>query len=197
MTAFRILRYIIVGCGLMATLWFAGLWLFVDTIKTMHEPDPQSDNQSTDAVVVLTGGSERLATGLAILKDARASKLLISGVHPGLTLDRLPVSKLLYDCCITIGHEAESTFGNAEETRNWMMAENFHSLRVVTANYHMPRSLMIFHALMPETILIPHPVQPDSVKLDQWWAHSGTASLLVTEYNKFLFAWLRTRVHAE
>ena len=145
--------------------------------------------------MVLTGGSERVTTGLELVNARKGSKLFISGVHPGLALYRLlgnqSVSKSLRDCCITLGHEAESTMGNAEETLAWMNKENYHSLRLVTANYHMPRSLMIFRAALPEIKIVPHPITPDSVKLDDWWAHPGTASLLITEYNKYLLAVLR------
>ena len=55
----------------------------------------------------------------------------------------------------------------------------------------MPRSLLIFRNAMPDIIIIPYPVTPDSVKLDDWWMHAGTASLLVTEYDKYLWANLR------
>jgi hypothetical protein len=44
---------------------------------------------------------------------------------------------------------------------------------------------------MPEMDIRPFPVAPDSVKLTQWWTWPGTSSLLVTEYNKYLFACLR------
>jgi uncharacterized SAM-binding protein YcdF (DUF218 family) len=92
-----------------------------------------------------------------------------------------------------LGHAAESTLGNAEETQTWMSIENYHSLRLVTANYHMPRSLLIFHSSMPDAFIIPHPIAPESVKLQAWWRRPGTASLLVTEYNKYLIAVLRLK----
>jgi uncharacterized SAM-binding protein YcdF (DUF218 family) len=94
-------------------------------------------------------------------------------------------------CCIVLGHAAESTHGNAEETQIWMALENYHSLRLVTANYHMPRSLMVFRAAMPGIMIIPHPISPESVQLEHWWLRSGTASLLVTEYMKYLWAVIR------
>ncbi len=194
MNRVRFIRYAIVAGGVLAALWMAGLLSFVGSVKALQEPTLRAGLPATDAIVVLTGGRERLGVGLELLKSGQGKKLLISGVHPGLTLDHLPVSKDLYDCCIALGHEAGSTFGNAEETRTWMKEEGYRSLRLVTANYHMPRSLLIFHTALPDTVIIPHPIQPDSVKLEGWWKHSGTASLLVTEYNKFLWAALRLRV---
>ena len=188
-------RALILFVGACALLWLAGLIVFVWRAEDMGEPAISSSLETTDAIVVLTGGSERVATGVALLKAGKAKKLFISGVHTGLTLDRVlgsqPVPKQLRECCITLGHAAESTMGNAEETMAWLDLENAHSLRLVTANYHMPRSLLIFHMAMPEMTIIPHPVAPESVKFDSWWEHPGTASLLVTEYTKYLGTLLR------
>lgn len=195
MTA-RIGRYAIVLTGVFAALWLTGLIFFVAAVENWGATQIGPDLAITDAIVVLTGGSERVTTGLELLEAHKAKKLFISGVHPGLTLDRLlahqQISPDLRACCIILGHEAESTVGNAEETLTWMGLENYHSLRLVTANYHMPRSLMVFRALMPPDMqIIPHPITPDSVKLEDWWQRPGTASLLVTEYDKYLLADLR------
>jgi len=67
-------------------------------------------------------------------------------------------------------------------------------MRLVTAAYHMPRSLLEMHDIMPEVKIVPHPVFPDHVKQDEWWAWPGTAALTASEYNKFLIAWLRLRI---
>ena len=53
--------------------------------------------------------------------------------------------------------------GNAEETAAWMAEGDRTSLRLVTAAYHMPRSLALFRRLMPDTKILPHPVFPESV----------------------------------
>ncbi len=200
MISVRFQRYAIVMIGLLAGLWLIGLRLFVTHIEALPEPPVGPALEATDAIVVLTGGSERFVTGLELLNSGKGKKLFISGVHPGLTLDHLlggqPVTAALRKCCIILGHAAESTTGNAEETQTWMALENYRSLRLVTANYHMPRSLLVFHAALPDIAIIPHPVAPDSVKLKNWWRHPGTASLLVTEYDKYLLALLRVELGA-
>jgi uncharacterized SAM-binding protein YcdF (DUF218 family) len=190
----RTIRFLIFLIGMAAIAWFAGLGVFVESIEAMEAN--ATDMKDTDAIVVLTGGSERVSTGIDLLSGHKAKKLFVSGVHPGSALENLPeanrVPPDLRACCISLGHAAESTFGNAEETRDWMETEHYTSMRLVTANYHMPRSLLIFRAAMPDFEIIPHPVAPDNVKLDDWWLHSGTASLLINEYNKYLIA--RTRL---
>ena len=152
----------------------------------------------TDAVVVLTGGSLRVQSGLALLAAGKARKLFISGVyHSTVVTALLRTSRQSSEhvaCCIVLGHEADNTYGNALETAQWMRQEGFHSLRLVTASYHMPRSLLEFSRVMPEIRIIAHPVFPENVKQDRWWAWPGTASLIVAEYDKYLAALVRPLV---
>ncbi len=49
----------------------------------------------------------------------------------------------------------------------------FHSLRLVTANYHMPRSLLEFARAMPDIEIVPHPVFPEISRGPHWWAAAG------------------------
>jgi uncharacterized SAM-binding protein YcdF (DUF218 family) len=183
-----------------ALAWLLGLVLFSQSIPTL----PTDDVQATDAIIVLTGGSDRLKEGLGLLAHGEGKQLLISGVHEksdipallqtaGLTTDIWP-STATIDCCITIGYEANDTRGNAIETAQWMAQQNLHSLRLVTADYHMPRSLLEFHAAMPEVRIVANPVFPETVKREQWYLWPGTTSLIVREYHKYLAAMLRIRM---
>lgn len=183
------------GIAGLAVLWLAGLFFFIAAIERHVDPAPIETLEPTEAIVVLTGGSERLEAGLRLLREGKGRKLLISGVFHGVGLKKIlgnaEVSEELRSCCIVLGHEADNTYGNAAETKAFMQAEGFHSLRLVTAHYHMPRSLLFFRRAMPDLTLVPYPVSPDVVDLKDWWRHAGTAGLLVSEYNKFLFGWLR------
>ncbi|HIJ62601.1 MAG TPA: YdcF family protein [Rhodospirillaceae bacterium] len=176
---------------LIGAAWLAGLVWFAASL-----PDQVEDQTTpTDAIVVLTGGTERLGTGLDLLRRRIAGKLFVSGVYRGLDVaELLRLSRQKPDeveCCIVLGHVADNTQGNAIETAAWMRAEGFHSLRLVTANYHMRRSLMEFRFAMPDVTIVAHPVFPDTVKRDQWWMWPGTAHLLASEYTKFLAARIR------
>ena len=176
----------------LAGLLLYGFLCFVNTVQALHEPVTREGMEPADAIVVLTGGSERVRAGVALLEAGQGKKLFISGVHKKFKLDDVVNAKSLSPeqraCCIALGYRAESTLGNAEETRTWMREQGYGSLRLVTANYHMPRSLLLFHDAMPEIAIDPFPVEPDSVKLDAWWRHPGTVHLLATEYVKYLVA---------
>ncbi len=174
--------------------WSAGLLWFAETMPHRAE----APTTRTDAIVVLTGGSLRLSTGLRLLAEKSADKLFVSGVYRGVDVaELLRVSRQAPDevaCCIGLGYSADDTAGNAAETADWMAAEGFRSLRLVTSNYHMRRSLLEFRRVMPDVALIPHPVFPDKVKHEQWWRWPGTLSLIALEYNKYLLALARGAV---
>ena len=144
----------------------------------------------TDAIVVLTGGSERLPAGLALLEAGLADRLFVSGVYSGVDvatiLDLDAQTPATLACCIDLGHDARHTVGNARETALWMAAGGRVSLRLVTAAYHMPRSLVLFRRAMPETAIVPHPVFPGGVRIGAWWRHPPTFVLLAGEYAKYL-----------
>lgn len=178
----------LVGIGI-SSLWLAGLVWFATP------PADEASEVPTDAIVVLTGGSLRLQRGIDLLREGKGQKLFVSGVNQQVDLeDLLGSSGSVRDwvlCCIVIGHKADNTFGNAQETARWIRNQGFRSLRLVTAWYHMPRSLLEFDRALPEIEIVAHPVFPDQVIRKHWWAQRGTASLLVTEYVKYLGALLR------
>src|SRR5262245_26863147 len=138
----------------LVVAWLLGLVLFAETIPTR----PNDDKTEADAIVVLTGGSDRLKEGLLLLAQGEGKQLLNSGVHANTDIPALlQTADLAADlrpsaaeiaCCITVGYEAGDTTGNAQESARWMAERNLHSLRLVTADYHMPRSLLEFHAAM-------------------------------------------------
>ncbi len=195
MTKQRFISGVLFWTGLVFAFWAGGLVLFVAQVTRYVEPKISQELDPTDAIVVLTGGSERLAAGIELLKAGKGKKLLISGVYPGVGLDRVlsgtDVSEELRTCCIALGYAADNTLGNAAETLAFMEKEGFHSLRLVTANYHMPRSHLFFRRRMPDLRITIHPVSPDIVSLSDWWVRPGTTSLLIGEYNKYLYARLR------
>ncbi len=174
--------------AIVCVFWFAGLLWF----STQVPSGGVAPATRTDAIVVLTGGTGRLDMGLRLLEKEFAEHLFVSGVARGVdvaTLLRVArrAPKEL-ECCISVGYRADDTAGNAEETAGWVNERGFKSIRLVTASYHMPRSLFEFRHAMPAIRIIPHPVYPPRFKLSQWWLWPGTATLLASEFNKYLIA---------
>ena len=182
---------------LLFAAWLGGLIWFVERIDDY----PVDAATVTDSIVVLTGGRGRVTTGLELLAGDRAERLFISGVYHGVEVEELlSISRQepgALECCIALGYAADDTVGNARETAAWMAEEGFASMRLVTANYHMPRSLLEFHRAMPDVDILPHAVTSPNVQLAGWWHRPGTAWLIAREYSKYLFSLSRSLIFPE
>lgn len=192
---FRSVAAVIAVIGLGAGIWLWGLVGFVDRI-----PDTVADaERRTDAIIVLTGGSLRLEKGFELLSGKMAEKLLVSGVDKGIPLEELlkvaGLKSTEMECCVTLGYMAEDTVSNAIESAVWIRTNKVATVRLVTSSYHMPRSLLEFHAMVPGVEIVPHPVFPENVMVREWWVRPGTASLVIAEYNKYLLAATRHWLH--
>jgi uncharacterized SAM-binding protein YcdF (DUF218 family) len=189
----RLLPAIGFAALVLAFAWASGLIRFAAAI-----PSTVVDTETrTDAIVVLTGGSERLATGVSLLARGLAQRVFVSGVHPdvdaGEMLKAVGEGRAELIGRIDAGHGARDTAGNASETAAWLQDHGYRSLRLVTASYHMPRSLLEFSRALPDATIVPHPVFPGHV-MRRWWLWPGSAALIIGEYHKFLWSWLRLEV---
>lgn len=152
-------------------------------------------NRPVDALIVLTGSTGRLAAGLDLLENSAGKKLLVTGVDRRVSVDTL--LRLGGDrqgelaSRIIIDHQARDTPGNAREAARWMRREGYQSLRLVTASYHMPRSLLLFHRAMPDIQIVAHPVAPHGFRTRDWWRSPAAIQLLAREYVKYLISFAR------
>lgn len=183
----RLIWYLSGIFALCFAIWLFGLGWFVTIL-----PSAEVDLRPTDAIVVLTGGRGRVRQGLDLLAKQHARKLFISGVYRGVDVrELLRISQQSPEelaCCIALGYEADSTYGNAVESAGWMHQQGLRSLRLVTADYHMPRSLLEFRRIMPEIEIVPHPVFPELSDRQDWRRRWVGASHIVREYIKYLIA---------
>jgi len=167
----------------LALAWLAGFLWFVHTVEL-----PGNTDARADGIVVLTGGADRIAAGLRLLKAGRGRALLISGVGKGADLPSLVrasgVDPGPFAARITLGRAATSTAGNADETAAWVQGEQLHSLLVVTASYHMMRAMTELQRSLPGITLTPAPVTPPALRTAG--GSLATVRLLAHEYTKWL-----------
>lgn len=150
-----------------------------------------------DGIVALTGGDARLITAVALFEQGVGKRLLITGVNSTTTraeLKTLAHGGRRFDCCADLGFSAANTHGNAAEAAAWSRRHGYRRLVIVTAAYHMPRSLAEFAAEMPGVKLEPWPVEPDGIDLTDWWHDPHALRLLGSEYTKYLASLLLTHV---
>ncbi len=179
-----ILSFVVAGL-----LWAVGLAMFIRGLPLPSQLTPAK----VDAVIVYTGGGGvRISAGMAVFATGAGERLLISGVHPDTSRERLSEfwngTPDRFDCCVDLGRMAHSTQGNAEEAAQWAREHEFKGLVLVTSDYHMPRAIAVAKAQMPEMEIMPYVVasgyfndnrQPNSRKA--WRKLSG-------EYTKYLLA---------
>ena len=155
-------------------------WLFGFVVFALNLPKA-AGRVYTDGVVVLTGGRDRIPRGIEVLERRDAERLLISGVDHEVKLRELVkdfhIPRDLISCCIDLGFEAVDTRSNARETADWMKAQGFHSLRIVTNNWHMARARYELAQEMPHNITL----ISDAVEVPP------SFGILFEEYNKYLW----------
>ena len=162
--------------SLLLLLYALGFVLFAFTLGK-----PASATAApTDAAVVLTGGSGRIEHAIDVLRQHKAGRLLVSGADPSVTkadlARRITGSSALLKCCVDLGSESVDTRTNAEETGRWLAKHRFHSLRLITSDWHMRRARYEFRKVLKGK----YEVIPDAVHTEPRFV------TLFGEYNKLL-----------
>lgn len=188
----RIAVRVVLALILLATVvGIVGFLRFAETVAALEVPrDPKAD-----AIVVLTGGYQRIDRAIGLLKNGAGERLLISGANPGTSGNLLrkltQSSSALFECCVDMGYEAVDTIGNANETARWISDHQFRRVLVVTNNYHMPRSLLELKVSDPQTEFIAYPVVNSDLKNGNWLGQPGVMKAMLSEYLKYCLARLR------
>lgn len=164
----RFLSYLVIA-------WALGFGLFFFKL-----PKPiEANTLKAEAIVVLTGGEGRLEAGIDLLQNGAGKRLLISGVHPDVVKRELitltGAAPKLFNCCVDLDYAAGNTSGNAKETANWAKNNGYEKLILVTADYHIQRSIILFRNALPEATIQPYPVST-----------SISPMKLAREYSKYL-----------
>jgi uncharacterized SAM-binding protein YcdF (DUF218 family) len=194
----RWLRLLLIAFAALAVVVIAGLAVGLAEFLGRIDPREPVVVPRTDAIVVVTGGSQRVGDAIGLLGAERGSRLLISGVNEKTGREELaklnPASRELLACCVDLDHRARNTIGNAIEARRWVRRHGFRSVLVVTSNYHMPRVMAEFAHAMPGLRLVPHPVVTEHMETAGWWRRWSAIKLLAPEYAKYAVARLRSLV---
>lgn len=180
----------------LAFLWTGALVAFVHSIPVVSDaPDAR-----TDAIVVLTGGDLRVSHGFDKLGQGLAKTLFISGVGKQVKRDELLQgfaspelrAELQSDPDrLVLDYAANNTQSNAVETAKFIHARGYKTIRLITAGYHMQRSIIECRLLMPDVTIVSDPVSPDAFRRDRWWQHETTRRIVLYEFHKLWLARLR------
>lgn len=161
-------------------LWFVGFVIFVYHIYHFKYP-----TTPPAAIVVLTGGQERIKAGLSLLDKNPTSLFLISGVHTDRYL-REVARYTQYQKNVDIGFKATTTAENAQEIKSWLANRKISHIHVVTSHYHMQRSLLELQQAMPHLKLLPCAVISHQFRNLRWVSRPQNWHLLLKEYTKYI-----------
>jgi uncharacterized SAM-binding protein YcdF (DUF218 family) len=194
----RVAGLSVLTISLIATAFLGGFAAFSTHVSRLTTPDVPED---ADAIIVLTGGHQRIDAAVDLLKSGKGERLLISGVNPMARAVDLQVATggdaHLFACCVDIDRAALDTIGNAEESAKWINAHAYGKVIVVTNNYHMPRSLLELQRMIDATELLPYPVVNTRLDGGAWLTNADALRVLFMEYTKYLAAIARGALPAD
>jgi uncharacterized SAM-binding protein YcdF (DUF218 family) len=178
------LRRLVVRTSILLLVCFVWFWFKASAT-------PPEAPAKVDAIIVLTGGAERVASGLRLLADGAADRLYVSGAGTDVMVADLlaqsPDISVPNPALITLGR-ARDTEENAIESAAWLDASGIKSARLVTSYYHMPRSQLLLEDAAPDVTFYPTPVEPETINRNNWWKSPNGWGVIGREFFKFLAA---------
>ncbi len=134
-------------------------------------PSPQGE--SADAILVLTGGENRIAEGFRAWKEGKAKELFIIGAGRDAKLARiLPAGAEISPSDLARIHIevwSQNTLENAFSARTAVSARGYRNVILVTSDYHVPRAHLTLRTVLPPHISIAVlPVRSDWKKKGAW-----------------------------
>lgn len=167
-------KIIIGGCIFLFCLWLVSQISFIFCV--LNSPSKMA---AVDAVVVFTGGPQRLEKAIDLYDGTPAKRLFITSVSSGYTGRRKE------DLNITLDRTAKSTKDNAKVTAAYVLENDIKSVLLVTAAYHIPRSVKELSEAAPHLLIIPHPVYPYNFKKENWYKKRKGLKFMFMENLKF------------
>ena len=171
---------------LLTTFWVIGFIIFsAYSISIKYQTLTHAD-----AIITLTGGSDRIKESVRLLQEQKAERLFISGVDENVSGDHF-LKEILpqQQEKIELGRWAKTTHMNAIETTEWVRENKITSVILVTSFYHMPRSLLEIKRALPDIEITPYAVFPQNFGKNTDWIHTRYAWQLFLEYHKFLIVY--------
>lgn len=187
------MKHLAFGFVAIVAAWTAGFVLF---IRGLPEPPARTELQAEGIAVFTGGGGARITAAMEIFKNGDGKRLLISGVNPETSRERL--SSLWtgdaeqFECCVDLGRQAQSTRGNADELKSWVTEKDYQSVILVTSEYHMPRALLVTQTRMPDVKVRPFAIKSGLLNERRRPATFDAVRKIAGEYSKYLIAKIQT-----
>ncbi len=177
--------------------------------KLLVSPDPLPAD--ADVLVVLMGsdraGQARREEALRLFREGRARNLAISAAQVKFWGEWVPDLMRRYleraygkeeaDRAVLCPNNADSTLEEAQALRPCLEAHGWHSVIVVTSNFHTRRARHIWHGVFegapaPVRVFV-HGVDDGDFEPDGWWRNRRYAKTFLFEAAKLAWAYTINR----
>jgi uncharacterized SAM-binding protein YcdF (DUF218 family) len=160
-----------------------GMWNF---LIVDEQPRP------ADAIIILSGGTDRVEHGVSLFQAGYADKIILSG-----SVAR-NMSKQVKALGVTADHilleeRSHTTNQNAIYSLQIMQSQGYKSAIVVTSPYHTRRSELIFRHQFKglDVTISAAPYDPSLAR--NWWKDRKLAGAVIREYLKLVYHFLFER----
>lgn len=160
-------------------LLILGVWGISQAKFTYDVLSYKPSSEAAEAVVVFTGGPERLNKAKELYEKTSSEKMFITSVGNGY--------KKVEDENVIIDTSATTTKENAEETAKFARKHRIKKVKLVTAAYHMPRSIKELERAAPDVVIVPHAVYPPNFRKETWYKTSKSLKFLFLENLKYRY----------
>jgi uncharacterized SAM-binding protein YcdF (DUF218 family) len=149
--------------------------------------------QKSDAIIVLSGDKgERVEKAAELYHQGYGKYFVISG---GIIYNDVTAAQLMKDHALQLGvpekaivleDRADSTYENAEFTRQIIKSYPIHSAIVVSSDFHMKRVKMIFDRDFKASKIKLYYASAKDPHFDEmrWWSNNKSIMITITEYLK-------------
>lgn len=136
---------------ILSMIFFVSFFVFVNEVSKI--PAFPLNNEKLDAIVVLTGGKNRIDYALAFASSSKITNIFISGVNEKTSLEDI-LKNRNFDVNIALGKRALNTSENALEILEWVDKTKVKKFFLVTSDYHIPRSLLALQKVLNGSLQI-------------------------------------------
>ena len=176
---------VVLALGYLSLIFLGGYLTPVDTLSR------------SDAIVVLSGGPDRIDWGIKLYQDGWSPRLVLvgaaldkSGPSNAAAMRKKALQAGVPDTAIFLEEESTNTLENATLSKRILDSFGAKSIILVTSPYHQRRALETFKNVYDkESIsIINSPSGYSSWNSKEWWAKPTSADLTTSEILKIIWA---------
>jgi len=112
--------------------------------------------------------------------------MLITGVAKGVKYSEIIKNRDVKRDRIDLGYKAQTTLGNAIETFLWKKEYDIRDIILVTDNWHMQRTLLLFNITMPNIEVSPYPIESMNFTMEDFFQFEKKTFFIYKEHLKYI-----------